>query len=657
MKRLALGLLWMFGILAWTGTQTRGLHGLAGYLVHTGPHLLAAAAALLAAWGVGTHIRRALVPDVGGNDAATRAVLALALGLAGLQTAAVLLGSVGLLTRGGAMALTAGGLLAAGGALRDRPVAFRGVPGGGSLVLAAALLLPTLLLAGAPPTGPDEGQYHRRFVEHLLATGSFPGDAQDPLSALAMGLHAMLALPASWTGVGAARPFCLGIGLAALVAGHRVTRRLVPAQWLWMYAPIALGSATLLRALPTLNTDVTLGLWVTVGAIVVLDWRQAPEDAGGRPWALAVLGGAALSVKYTAPLFFAPLYAVVAVALLARPPGPERGRTLVRLSAAALVPALFAVPWMVRNGLQLGHPLAPFLGFDPPPGLEAAFRFNFSENYGGGESLGALLRSPLDLFALGREFDRRHFLGRLNVWPLVAAPGLLLALRRPGGGRALVGAVGLGFLAWSLSLRRVIYLLPLWPLLAATTVLGLQVLLDGLGRSKAALAGLAALLAAVAAVEAAPGWLAGVEAVDVATGRQSRADYLLEQSAHAAPLDYVRRHADDDATVAMVWAWQAWDLPQRVVWIGAEEHTPFRELVLRAGDADGLLSVLRAEGVGWIIYRTARFPRAGYPSLSEEVWTQAFQRPLDIVDATLNQHAVERWTRGEYRVYELPADD
>jgi hypothetical protein len=656
MKRRLAGVLiagWVLGILGFTAVESRPLHGVLGWLGTTGPHMLAALLAVFGAWGVGDHLRARLLPDFAANDAAGRAVVSLGLGLAALQTVAVLLGSFGLLGVASARGLSAVAVIAGLLAWRGRTPS-RGMPPAATLVFAIAVLGPSLILAGAPPIGPDEGQYHRRFVESILRTGAFPADAQDPLSGLAMGLHALLALPCSWTGIGAGRPFCLLIGLWGLVGGHRVARRLMPGTGLWMYAPVALAGATLLRALPTINTDLTLALFVGASALVVLDWRQAPNEPGGRPWVLAILGGAALSVKYTAPLFLAPLYLAVGASLLAQPPGAARGRAFGRLVLAALIPAAFAAPWLVRNALHMGHPLAPLAGFEPPPGLEAAFRFNFTENYGGGEGPGALLRSPIDLFVMGREFDRRHFLGRLNPWPLVALPGLLMAARKPGPARALIGVVFVGFLAWAVVLRRVIYLLPLWPLLAAATAVGLHELLVRAGRSKALMATSALLLGLVAAVEVAPAWTDALKASDVATGRETRAEYLADEAAHAEPLDFVRRHADPDDTVAMVWAWQAWDLPQRVIWIGAEEHTPFRQLVLEAGDADGFTERMHTEGVRWIVYRRARFPHQGYGSLDEATWTAAFQQPLAIVEEALARHTTERWIRGDYAVYELP---
>ena len=637
----------------WSGAESKPLFGAWGWLRTTGPAALAGWAAAFGAWGVGDGLRRRIAPEFSAQDPVGRAVVSAALGLAALQVLAVALGSVGALGLGTARGLLVASVVAAFLALRGAK-GLKGMPPAGTLVFAAALIGPALLLVGAPPTGPDEGQYHRRFVEHILRTGSFPSDAQDPLSGLAMGLHALLALPASWGGVGAMRPFCLALGLGGLVAGHRVVRRLVPPTGTWIYLPVVLGSATLLRALPTINSDLTLSLFVGAAALVVLDWRQAPADPGWRPWALAAIGGAALSVKYTAPLFLAPLYIVVAVALLDREAGRERGRALALLSLSALLPALFAAPWLIRNALHFVHPLAPLAGLEPPAGLEVAFRFNFTENYGGGSSLPALLRSPVDLFVMGREFDRRHFLGRLNVWPLLAAPGLLLALRKPGAGRALVVAVALGFLAWAVVLRRVIYLMPLWPLLAAATALGLHELLARLGRSKATLAAGAAVLGLVAAVEAAPAWLDAMKAADVATGRETWPEYLAHEAPHAAPLAFVREHAGPGDTVAMLWAWQAWDLPQRVIWIGAEEHTPFRQLVLEEGSADAFAERMRQEGVRWIVHREARFPRTGYPSLDDATWQEAFERPLALVDEALARHGIERWIRGDYAVYELP---
>jgi hypothetical protein len=643
---------WAVGVLGWTAVESRPLHGVWGWIVTTGPHVAAAAAVVFGAWGLGEAIRRRALPDFSTHDAAGRAVLALGLGLAAMQCAAVLLATLGLLGPWGGRALAALAVVAGLHASRGAEPG-KGLPPVGTLVFCVAVLATTLLLVGAPPTGPDEGQYHRRFVEHLLRTGSFPADPADPLSGLAMGLHALLALPASLGGIGAARPFCLLLGLAGLVAGHRVARRVLPPTATWMVLPIALGSASVLRTLPTINTDLTLAVFVGGAALVALDWRQAPTDPGWRPWALAILGGAALSVKYTAPLYLAPLYLVVGAALLGADAGRVRARGFAALGASALLSALFAAPWMLRNAMHGMHPLAPFLGFDPPAGLEAAFRFNFTENYGGGGSFAALVRSPVDLFVMGREFDRRHFLGRLNPWPLVALPGLLLSLRRPGAARELAVAVGLGFLGWAVVLRRVVYLLPLWPLLAAATAVGLHELLSRLGRSRATLLGAAAALGCVAAVEAGPAWLDAVDAADVATGREGAEAYLARESPHAEPLAFVRAHAAPDDAVAMIWAWQAWDLEQRVIWIGAEEHTPFRELVLRAGSADAFAAVLREEGVRWVVHRQARFPRQGYPALDEATWAAAFERPLAIVDEALARHAIERWTRGDYAVYEV----
>lgn len=655
-KALAAGtVLWIAAMLGWTAAESRPLHGVWGWFLTTGPHAAAALGTVFGAWGVGEALRRRVLPEFSAQDPVGRAVLSLGLGLGLLQCVAVGLGSVGLLGVGSARVVSALAMGTGITMLRGRRGG-RGLPPPGTLVFAAALLAPTLILIGAPPIGPDEGQYHRRFVEHVLRTGAFPADPADPLSGLAMGLHALLALPCSWTGIGAGRAFCLLLGLGGLVAGHRVARRVLPVTGTWMYLPIVLASATALRALPTMNSDMTLSLFVGAAALVALEWRQAPTDPGWRPWALALLGGAALSIKYTAPLFLAPVYLVVGVALLAGPPARPRGRALAMLVLAAVLPALFAAPWLVRNALHLSHPLAPLAGFEPPPGLEAAFRFNFTENYGGGGGARALLRSPVDLFVLGREFDRRHFLGRLNAWPLVALPGLLLAARKPGAARALIGLVAAGFLAWALVLRRVIYLLPLWPVLAAATAVGLHELLARIGRSRGALLGMAAALGLVAAVEAAPAWLDAMDSADVATGRETADEYLEHEDAHAAPLAFVRRHAEPDHTIAMVWAWQAWDLPQRVIWIGAEEHTPFRELVLRAGDADGLAARMRAEGVRWIVHRRARFPHEGYPALDDATWSAAFERPLAIVDETLARHGIERWTRGDYAVYELPAE-
>lgn len=651
-------LLWLLVVVTCSVAGTRPWWLLLGWARTTGPDLLAAALVLAAAWGVGQLIRRALVPDVAAEDPWVRGLLATAFGLAALQAAAVLLGSLDLLSPLAARALVVAGLACGLEGLARRSGGPRPSLDGANAawwVLGAGLVLPVLLSIGAPALAPDEAQYHRRFVEELVRTGGFHGDPQDPMSGFAQGMHALAAVAVHLGGIGALRPLSALMGLGGLLAGQRVTRRVFGVRAAGIYLPVALGAATVLRTLPTFNTDAVLGLFVGAAALVVIDWSRAPTTVGGRAVALALLGGGALGIKYTTPLFFAPLYLGMAALMVSDRGTQGRGRPLAWLGLAALAPALFALPWMIRNHGLSGHALFPLLQADS--GLEsAAFAFNFTDNYGPGAGLKAALRTPWDLFVLGREFDRRLFLGRLNPWPLAALPGLLLALRANRQAKLLAGAVALAFVAWAGPLRRVVYLLPLWPLLAAVTAGGMAALVEAFQErlQPVAAGALAVLLVAGAVAEVAAPWSALIEDAGVACGDATETEWEREHLADAAPVRWLQRNTRPGETVAFFWSWFAWDLPERrLIWLGAEEFTSLRVKLVRAGSAEAVRDRLHAEGVRWIVRRELLFVRSTYPMLTEQEFEDGFEAPLALADETLAKYATRRFQAGLYGIYEL----
>ncbi len=654
-RSLALiGLAWAIGVLVASGLGARPLHSVLGWLLHTGPGLGAAALVVCSAVLWGRPLVERLTPGVASGDAITRDLVALALGLAVLQTAAVLLGLAGVLSRPVAVLLLVAPLVA----MRwwRQPEAVSPSPAAGASpawwLVGGALLLPSILEIGAPMLAPDEGQYHRRLVEHVLQTGGFHLDAEDGPSGFAQGMHALGALAAHVGGLGALRPLGWLLGLAGLLTGERIAaRRFGPVAAGWTMA-VGCGAATLLRVLPTFNTDLALAPLIGVAAIVVLDLHDRPDGSPRRALSLAVIGGAALSIKYTAPLFIGPLVVVAAVSAARA----GRRRLVASLAAAAVLPLLFALPWLVRNAATFGHPLFPFFGLEAPPGGDPdAWAFNFTSNYGPGGAGAAVARSPWDLFVLGREFDRRLFLGRLNPWPLAAIPGLLIALRERVALRGLAAAVVLMFLAWAVGLRRVVYLLPAWPLIAALTAGGLAALVDALAPSwrRAAGAALGAALVLVGAAEVAAPWPDQLEAAGVACGRESPQEWSEERLPAARVLRWLEDHGAEDETVAMFWGWHAWGLPGRVIWIGAEEYTPLRARLVRLGTPEAVRDELHRLDVRWLVHRRVYFQAEAYPMIEPGDFEAAFTRPLALTDEVLDCCATRRFSHGPLSVYEL----
>lgn len=604
---------------------------LLGWVRTAGPGLLAAALVLTAAIGVGLPLARRLLPDL---EEAPRRVVALGLGLAALELLASYAGSVGLL---GAPLAWAVALVGAGVAAKASVAWGRTVHGRGNAVgwLLAAWLFPTLLVAAAPPLGPDEVQYHRRFVEHAVRTGGLTLDALDPVSALAQGLHGLLALATHVGGPASGRSLCLLLGLAGLAAAGVLARELFGRGAATLTLLVGLGATAMLRHLPTMNTDLVQAP-LLVGAAMVALHGAASGSRRGALGALGVLAGAAFGIKYTAALFFAPFWLLLL---------PRSRRDAAAWLGAALLPLLWAAPWLVRNHLEHGAALAPFVGLAGPEGLQAAFRFNHADHYGPGSGTAAVLRAPWDLLVLGREFDRRLYLGRLNPWPLVALPAIMAGLRA-GGPRRLALATGLGCLLWALLLRRAVYLLPAWPVLAALTGGALA----SLGGQRLQ-AGLVGFLALWGTAELASPWQDGLASAPVATGQRSWAEHEAGDEGDA--IAWLARNASAEDAVLHLWSWGWWGAPQRPLYIGAEEFTPLRAALLRAGDAARFAEQLRAESTRWVITRPVSFPRSSFPELTDVEWQQGFARPLAIGEELLRRHGIERFRRGQVAIYEL----
>jgi hypothetical protein len=643
--------LWVVAFLLWVWPGGgRGASLLAGWVLTTGPSLLAALGGLGAGWGLGATLA-ARLQAAPLEDRLAQWLLEVALGLAGLQGVMVALGAVRAAAPPAVRLVVVAGLVLGLWVLlqrrRAQDTAWSPDPfTAAALVVAAGLLLPTVFGMGAPPTGADELQYHLRIPRDLLATGGFATDPDDPVSAFPRGLSMLLAPAMAFAGDAAARPTAWLLGVLSLVAGHRIALR-IGGQLAGAFALIVIaGAPSFVRTLPVISSDAPLGLFLGVAVLLLLHLRELPATLDGRSaLLLGLLGGAAFSIKYTAALYFGPVW--MAFLVLA---WTQRRRALVPLLLAALVPLLFASPWLAANMAAGLHPLYPLRGIVAPPGLEAAFRFNQTENYGPGVGLVAALRTPWDLFALGTEFDRRHSLGRLGPWPLLLLPGIALSLRRAPV-RWVAGVAVLGFVAWAGPLRRVAYLLPLWPLLGVVCAAGAAELVARRGPGlRGALLGLAAL---VASAEVGPPWSDALDDAEVAAGRVVRDEVVQRRVDSAETWAWVAAHVPPDETVATVFVWEVLAPGRRVIWACAEECPTVRLALLEAGDGAAARAALADRGASWVVVRQQPFLRSSYPGLTEAEFAGGYVEPLRVLDELTTLHGTTRFTDGVYSVVEL----
>lgn len=638
--------------------SARSLDLLASWIRTTGPGLGWALALFLSLYGLGRPIRARIAPDLFADDPLSASLLGLLLGMAlwvgVLSFAAVFF----------RLPPHLGWLLCGAGAMSwwwsrspARPQLENEEPPSGGWPLAPApllpvgrvlggmLLLPWVVGIGAPPVGPDELQYHVRLTEALVGRSAAIAHPSDPVSAYFSGLHVLLAPALDLGGVYALRPFTACLTLAGAIIGERVAVRLGGAWAGALFWPLVAGAASFSRMGVQVGADTAQSLALGLGALLLTQ--------GGSPARrlvlLGLLGGVAFSIKLAAPLFFAPLWLVVLPSVLR----PRSWKLVAAWVGSALIPLGFALPWLARNLRDCGHALFPLFGFDAPADLAGAIPFDYTRQYGAGPGIRALLRTPWDLFVLGREFDTRHHLGRLNAWPLVLLPATLAAAwawpraRKP---LALVAVLSLG---WALTLRRVAYLLTAWPLIAALAAVGAAYLLTAIRPSRLAAAIALGILTITGVSEVASPAADTLDAIPVALGRERREDFLERTVAGWSVGRTLEAQARPGDSVLLWGAWPRWGLRQELYWAGSEHLVALRIELLRAGSVDGVSREAARLGARWILHQRFHFRPESYPELDETTIQRTFVRPLALADRFLAERAVLRAESGGIELWEI----
>jgi hypothetical protein len=322
---------------------------------------------------------------------------------------------------------------------------------------------------------------------------------------------------------------------------------------------------------------------------------------GASPAVAGVLWGCALATKYQAGFFLAGACAALAV---------TRPRALPSLAGFALLPVF---PWLARNWLEAGTPLAPlWMSWTPGGGVEAVPAVNPPARQW------AASRGPLAALAAPFNLVRRPAYWDSLFPPLILAllPAAL-AFARP---RALGAALGVAALLWAwFTGNAARYLLPAFPLLVAEGVGGVASFLSA-GASRARAGVFAGLLGVLVLYEAVLsfGWAFLIfNPAGVSEGRESRERYL-ERMLEPRPVAWeaMRRFAtmipaSTRYHVAGVLSARYWPgLPET-----DGEGMVSRPLLLARGSADEgrLMVAFRQRGWKYLVVR------GGFPELPGEL--------------------------------------
>lgn len=436
--------------------------------------LLAEAAATAALFAGALLVGAALLGRIAVTDDLTpaeRAVHALALGLGALVLTVLGLGLAGVLGRGRVLAAAGlvglAGLVASRRALASLARCLTDLfgdarsPGGAAaaVALCGALLLP-LAAALLPQVFYDTLLYHLEAPERWLRAGKLVADPYSfhlnyPVNVSALYLLVRALAPEAGGGL-VHWGFLAASALALLALGRRVGKGVgILAALLFCVTPTAIEIGGLAVA------DHAVVFWTLAAASAWLAWsgRRAP----GLLLLCGLEIGLAIGAKYTAILVALVPLGLLTLAAPGRRPAGARLRDAALLGIAAVV--AFS-PWLVRNGLETGNPLYPYLlparaEFATPHSLQVEIENRMVEGSGAARIARHLLAGPVEILTTG--VGAAPVVGLSLFLPL---PLLLLQRPLPAVTARLLALAGIGFLAWDLTVHVTRYALPWLALLA-----------------------------------------------------------------------------------------------------------------------------------------------------------------------------------------------
>lgn len=214
--------------------------------------------------------------------------------------------------------------------------------------------------------------------------------------------------------------------------------------------------------------DLGLALFSLLCIHAFYNWMGKEDETR---WLLVsgLFAGLAAASKYTGAVLPMLLFLVLAVS------APRRRKRFAGLRLLALfwVPAaLVVLPWYLKNLVQTGDPLFPFLTALRGRGDYAQVLGEIAGQYGFGKGWRDLLLVPFRLTFQGRAFDNGEFLGPLYLGFL---PLSLLLLKRSEAVRVAWFLMLGYFLIWFRAEQISRFLLPILPLAATGCALGVTV--------------------------------------------------------------------------------------------------------------------------------------------------------------------------------------
>ena len=209
-----------------------------------------------------------------------------------------------------------------------------------------------LVNAMAPETAADAVGYHLGLVSRYYREHGFEAFTTSVYGYLSQGAEMLYLFAYAFGRHSAAKLVHFSFFIAALGAMLLFGRR----YGLWR---AAVAGVVLYACSPVVGMDGTvayndcaLAFYQFLMFYALAVWWGDGEHSW--LWVIGVLAGFCFAVKYTG------VYAPAAASLLVAAKGPGMKRGLRRAAKVAAVAALFVAPWLIKNAVVTGNPVAPF---------------------------------------------------------------------------------------------------------------------------------------------------------------------------------------------------------------------------------------------------------------------------------------------------------
>jgi 4-amino-4-deoxy-L-arabinose transferase-like glycosyltransferase len=342
----------------------------------------------------------------------------------------------------------------------------------------AVLLASPFLAAGVPDYGYDAFAYHLALPERYLFRNRIVLTPLYPHSAFPQTVEMLYLIALSLDSGALAKLIHLQLAVFTAAAVFAVARTAsARAGWL---AVVILAADPLFNWEATVAyNDLAAALFTVLAAAAFHEWRRDASAAALRMAGL--FAGACVAVRYPAALV------PIAMALLVWLPAPwHRWRSKVRATAVLAAFATFVLsPWLVRNAVFTGNPLAPTAQtvfhragqeYFNPTALAQSVAFTHAAGFGRG--IDDFLLLPVNLTLRARIGDYTAFGFRAGV---LYVAGALAFLVLGGDRRSAAGTssklAGIITVFWFFAAQEPRYLLPALCLAAIAGGIGLDLLL------------------------------------------------------------------------------------------------------------------------------------------------------------------------------------